>query len=146
MSSVAWRLLQSLGLPLMAYLFICLMTAQIRQASFSLTLPSLGEPDSNSALELLLLSLPGQLLFVLAGCFTHRRRLLIGVFLLAASITALLQCLVFAQCFGTTWSTAETFILLASNAPALLLALVPGLALLYNTEQLSRVRRSHSCG
>ena len=72
------------------------MTAQIRQASFSLTLPSLGEPDSNSALELLLLSLPGQLLFVLAGCFTHRRRLLIGVFLLAASITALLQCLVFA--------------------------------------------------
>lgn len=133
MSRVARRLLQSLGLPLMAYLFICLMTAQIRQASFSLTLPSLGEPDSNSALELLLLSLPGQLLFVLAGCFTHRRRLL-GVFLLAASITALLQCLVFAQCFGTTWSTAETFILLASNAPALLLALLPGLALLYNTE------------
>ncbi|MGR3995362.1 hypothetical protein [Pseudomonas sp. 1121_17] len=132
MSRVARRLLQSLGLPLMAYLFICLMTAQIRQASFSL--PSLGEPDSNSALELLLLSLPGQLLFVLAGCFTHRRRLLLGVFLLAASITALLQCLVFAQCFGTTWSTAETFILLASNAPALLLALLPGLALLYNTE------------
>ena len=63
------RLLQSLGVALVAYLFVCLMTADLTQASFSLELPSLIEPDSNSAVELLLLAVPGQLLFLLVSGF-----------------------------------------------------------------------------
>lgn len=140
------RLLQSLGLVLVAYLFVCLMTASVRQSAFAFELPGLIEPDSNSGRELLLFCVPGQLLFVLLGCFFRRPGLLIGAYLLAATTTALLQCQLFAEAFGSTWSNAEIFGLLAVNLPSLLLALAPGLALLWGLERISRVRRSHSCG
>ena len=130
------RLLQSLGLALVAYLFVCLMTASMREAPFSLTLPEISQPDGNSAVDLLLFSLPGQLLFVLVGCFIHRRRLLGGVFALFAALIALLQCLLFADAFGNTWSTAEIFGLLGFNLHWLVVALVPGLAWLFGLERL----------
>lgn len=129
------RLLQSLGVALVAYLFVCLMTADITQASFSLELPSLIEPDSNSAVELLLLALPGQLLFLLVSGFIHRPLLLNGAFVLSATVTALLQCMLFAGTFGNTWNTTEIFGLLGSNLRWLLLALIPGLALLATLER-----------
>ncbi|MCP3748787.1 hypothetical protein [Pseudomonas sp. SBB6] len=130
------RLLQSLGLALVAYLFVCLMTASMREEPFSLTLPEISQPDGNSAFDLLLFSLPGQLLFVLVGCFIHRRRLLGRGFALFAALTALLQCLLFANAFGNTWSTAEIFGLLGFNLHWLLVALVPGLAWLFGLERL----------
>ncbi|QHF30599.1 MULTISPECIES: hypothetical protein [Pseudomonas] len=130
------RLLQSLGLALVAYLFVCLMTASMREEPFSLTLPEISQPDGNSAVDLLLFSLPGQLLFVLVGCFIHRRRLLGRGFVLFAALTALLQCLLFANAFGNTWSTAEIFGLLGFNLHWLVVALVPGLAWLFGLERL----------
>ncbi|WP_422422385.1 hypothetical protein [Pseudomonas sp. GZD-222] len=128
------RLLQSLGLVLIAYLFVCLMTAEITQSSFSLKLPSLIDPGSDSTIELLLFTVPGQLLFLLLGCFIHRRRLLGSAFVLLATMPALLQCLLFAETFGNTWSSTEILGLLGFNLPWLLLALVPGLALLMALE------------
>jgi hypothetical protein len=129
------RLLQSLGLIPVAYLFVCLMTANLVRAPFSLELPSLVDPDSNSTVELLLLTIPGQLLFLLAGCFIHRRGLLSGAFVLFATMTALVHCMLFAQTFGNTWSNIELLELLGFNLPGLLAALVPGLALLIGLEQ-----------
>lgn len=138
------RLLQSSAVMLVAYLFVCLMTASLRQSPLSLALPSLGEPDSNSTFELLLFSVPGQLLLLLLCAAQRGRRWLISAFVLAAGLTALLQCLLFAEAFGSTWSTAEILGLWAFNLPALLLALIPGLALFCAVEQISPVRRSHS--
>ncbi|MDD1017297.1 hypothetical protein [Pseudomonas rubra] len=130
------RLLQSLGLAPVAYLFVCLMTAGMSGEALSLTLPDVSQPDGNSIFDLLLFSLPGQLLFLLVGCFIHRQRLLSSVFMLFAALIALLQCLLFSQAFGNTWSTAEIFGLLGFNLHWLLLALVPGLAWLIGLERL----------
>lgn len=134
---VTARLLQSLGLIPVAYAFVCLMTAAIRQTAFSLELPDLGEPDSNSAGEMLLFTVPGLLLFLLLACHRCKRRTLIALFGLAAVLTALLQCMLFAQCFGNTWSTREILGLLLFNNPSLLLALAPGVAWLLAAERLS---------
>lgn len=139
------RLLQGFSLMLVAYLFVCLMTANVSQSPLSFELPTLVEPDSSSTLELLLFSVPGQLLFLLTGSFIHRRRVLIGVYAGAASITLLLQCLLFAETFGSTWSRAEIAGLLAFNLPSGLIALAPGLALVCALEYLSRARQSHNC-
>ncbi|MNJ42427.1 hypothetical protein D3C77_373980 [compost metagenome] len=136
------RLLQSLGLPLIAYLFVCLMTAEITQTSFSLELPSLIDPGRDSTIELLLFTAPGQLLFLLLGCFIHKRRLLGSAFGLFATMTALLQCLLFAEIFGNTWSSTEILALLGFNLPWLLLALVPGLALLMTLERWPGSRKA----
>ncbi len=130
------RLLQSLALPLVAYLFVCLMLASVGQDPFSLELPTLTDPGSNSTVELLLGTLPGQLLFLLLGGFVVSRRLLVGMFVLAGIITAWLQCALFAEHFGTTWSNLEILMLLGVNTPWLLLALVPGVMLLLGAERL----------
>ncbi|MCE0913982.1 MULTISPECIES: hypothetical protein [unclassified Pseudomonas] len=132
------RLLQGLGLILVAYLFVCLMTAGLRQTGFSLELPDLVEPDSNSALELLLFAVPGLLLFLLFGCFIRNRRTLIHTYVLLAIMVAQLQCLNFAESYGSTWSGLELVMLLGMNTHWLLLALIPGLALLLGIEQLRR--------
>lgn len=130
------RLLQSLALPMVAYLFVCLMLASVGQDPFSLELPTLTDPESNSTVELLLGTLPGQLLFLLLGGFVVSRRLLVGTFVLAGTITAWLQCALFAELFGTTWSNLEILMLLGVNTPWLLLALVPGVMLLLGAERL----------
>ncbi|WP_045180367.1 hypothetical protein [Pseudomonas sp.] len=130
------RLLQSLGLAPVAYLFVCLINASIGQTPFGLALPSMVDPDSNSMVELLLFTAPGQLLFLLASCFIHSRRLLCGAFVLSATLTMLLQCLLFAQTFGATWSSAEILGLWVINLPWLLLALIPGLGLLIALDPL----------
>ncbi|ROL76140.1 hypothetical protein [Pseudomonas vranovensis] len=132
------RLLQSLGLVLVAYLFVCLLTAGMSGEPFSLKLPDISQPDGNSAVDLLLFSLPGQLLLLLAGCFIHRQRLLALAFVLSAALTAWLQCLIFADAFGNTWSTAEIVGLLVFNLHWLVVALVPGLAWLIGLERLRR--------
>lgn len=131
------RLLQSLGLIPVAYAFVCLMTATIRQTALSLQLPDLGEPDSNSMVEMLLFTVPGLLLFLLLAYQCRKRRTLIVLFGLAAVATALLQCMLFAQCFGNTWSTSEILGLLLFNMPLLLLALAPGVAWLLAAERLN---------
>lgn len=131
------RLLQSLGLIPVAYAFVCLMTAVIRQTTFSLELPDLGEPDSNSAVEMLLFTVPGLLLFLLLACNCRKRHALITLFGLSAMVTALLQCMLFAQSFGNTWSTSELLGLLLFNIPLLLPALAPGVAWLLVAERLS---------
>ena len=120
---------------MVAYLFVCLMTADISQASFSLGLPNLIEPNSNSTVELLLFTVPGQLLFLLVGYFVHRTLLLNGAFVLFATVTGLLQCMLFAETFGNTWNTTEILGLLGLNLRWLLLALIPGLALLAALER-----------
>ncbi|MEG0861482.1 MAG: hypothetical protein RSD81_21330 [Pseudomonas sp.] len=135
MRSFTLRVLQSLGVILVAYLFVCLMTADITQASFSLELPSLIEPDSNSVVELLLFAVPGQLLFLLVSRFIHRPLLLNGAFVLFATMTVLLQCMLFAETFGNTWNITEILGLLGFNLRWLLLALIPGLALLAALER-----------
>ncbi|MHA6162387.1 hypothetical protein ACX3X6_16095 [Pseudomonas sichuanensis] len=113
------------------------MTAAIRQTAFSLELPDLGEPDSNSATEMLLFTVPGLLLFLLPACNCRKRRTLIALFGLAAVATALLQCMLFAQSFGSTWSTSEILGLLLFNIPLLLFALAPGVAWLLAAERLN---------
>ncbi|QXH59085.1 hypothetical protein KSS90_02295 [Pseudomonas maumuensis] len=130
------RLLQSLALTPVAYLFVCLMLASVGQDPFSLELPTLTDPESNSTVELLLGTLPGQLLFLLLGGFVISRRLLVGTFVLAGIITAYLQCVLFAEHFGTTWSNIEILMLLGVNTPWLVLALIPGLELLLGAERL----------
>lgn len=114
------------------------MTATIRQTVFSLELPDLGEPDSNSVVETLLFTVPGLLLFLLLAHSCRKHRTLIALFGLAAVVTALLQCMLFAQCFGNTWSTREILGLLLYNIPSLLLALAPGVVWLLAAERLNR--------
>ncbi|MCF1488056.1 hypothetical protein LZ838_11885 [Pseudomonas sp. AA27] len=132
------RLLQSLGLIPVAYLFVCLMVASVGQSTFSLELPTLTDPDSNSSAELMLGTLPAQLLFLLPSVFLASRQLLVGTFVLAGTLAAWLQCQVFAEHFGTTWSSSEILILLGVNTPWLVLALIPGLALLLGVEHLHK--------
>lgn len=129
------RCLQSLGLVLVAHLFICLINASLGQTPLSLTLPSLIDPDSNSTVELLLFTLPAQLLFLLATRCVHRLGSLNGVFALIGTMTALVQCLVFAEAFGNTWSATEIVGLLGFNLHYLLLAMIPGLSLLMALER-----------
>ncbi|MBC3434825.1 hypothetical protein HU735_05320 [Pseudomonas sp. BW16M2] len=132
------RLLQSLGLIPVAYLFVCLMVASVGQSTFSLELPTLTDPDSNSSAELMLGTLPAQLLFLLLSVFLASRQLLVGTFVLAGTLAAWWQCQVFAEHFGTTWSSSEILILLGVNTPWLVLALIPGLALLLGVERLHK--------
>lgn len=132
------RLVQSLGLALVAYLFVCLMATSLRQTAFSLALPELVEPTSNSTVELLLLTLPAQLLFVLAGCWMAGRAAIIAAFVLLGAGVAWLQCMLFAESFGNTWSNTEVLLLLGVNLHWLLLALIPGLALLLGAERLRK--------
>ncbi|WP_225935830.1 hypothetical protein [Pseudomonas fakonensis] len=130
---LATRALQSLGLIPVAYLFVCLLGASFGEP-FSLRLPDIAAPDGNSLVELLIFTVPGQLLFMLPGIFCKNRRWLAGLFALCATQVAWLQCLLFADAFGNTWSTTEIAGLLGYNLPWLLLALAPGLALLRVTE------------
>ncbi|MCX5507894.1 hypothetical protein [Pseudomonas sp. BJa3] len=132
------RLLQGLGLIPVAYLFVCLMVASVGHSTFSLELPTLTDPDSNSTAELMLGTLPAQLLFLLLSVFLASRQLLSGTFVLAGTLAAWLQCQVFAEHFGTTWSSSEILILLGVNTPWLVLALIPGLALLLGVERLHK--------
>jgi len=134
---LATRALQSLGLTPVAYLFVCLLSASLG-SPFSLRLPDIAAPDGNSLLELLIFTVPGQLLFMLSGSFCKNRRWLVGLFALCATLVAWLQCLLFADAFGNTWSTTEIAGLMGYNLPWLLLALAPGLALLRVTEPLSQ--------
>lgn len=131
------RALQSLGLIPVAYLFVCSLGASFDRP-FNLSLPHIGAPDGNSLLELLIFTLPGQLLFLLLGSFCRQRRWVGGLFTLCATLVAWLQCLRFAEAFGNTWSTAELAGLLGYNLHGLLFALAPGLALLLLAERPNR--------
>ncbi|WP_225923091.1 hypothetical protein [Pseudomonas xantholysinigenes] len=135
MQLIMRRLLQAPGLVLGAYLFICLMSAGIRDADFSLALPELVDPNSNSTVELVLLTVPGLLLFLLIGALAKKRRNIIATFVLIGMLNAWLQCLLFAECFGSTWSGTEILLLLGVNTPWLMLALLPGLSMLVATER-----------
>ncbi|MFF3701115.1 MULTISPECIES: hypothetical protein [Pseudomonas] len=130
------RALQSMGLVLVGYLFILAMTASLRETPFSMSLPYLGDSD-NSALDLALFCVPGMLLFVLLGSTIRRRRVLGGVFAAVAAVSAWLLCELFSTAFGNTWSTSEVLGLLVLNLHWWLLALVPGLMLLFALERFA---------
>lgn len=124
-------LVQSLGLPLVAGLFICALTGELRYQRLLLEWPQLVEPDADPRLEVLFLSLPSMLLFLLLARFTRSRALLAGGFVLLATLAAFFAALVFAQAFGSTWPLDELFLVLfLARLHLLALALLPGLLLL----------------
>ncbi|MDD0973432.1 hypothetical protein [Pseudomonas fontis] len=129
------RVLQSVGLPLVGYLYICLSSARLAHEAFTLELPYLVEPQSNSSIELLIFSAPGMLLFVLLGCLVRRHLALIAAFIILAGASAFLLCQLFAESAGATWSSLEIVSLFAYQLPWLLLALVPGLIWLLALER-----------
>jgi hypothetical protein len=75
---------------------------------------------------MLLFTVPGLLLFLLLfrmlqlpqASYAHRP-------VRASVVTALLQCMLFAQGFGRTWSTSEILGYCCSTCPSLLFALGP---------------------
>ncbi|PWB31279.1 hypothetical protein DCO48_17520 [Pseudomonas sp. SDI] len=129
------RVLQSLGLALVGYLYVCLSSARLANEAFTLELPYLGEPQSSSTVELLIFSAPGMLLFVLLGSLVRRHLALIAAFISLASASAFLLCQLFAESAGATWSSVEIVMLFAYQLPWLLLALLPGLIWLLALER-----------
>src|SRR3989338_303826 len=124
-------LCQSLGRPLVAGLFICALTGELRHQRLLLEWPQLIEPNADPRLEVLLLSLPSMLLFLLLARFTRSRALLAGGFVLLAALAAFFAALVFAQAFGSTWPLGEVFLVIfLARLHLLALALLPGLLLL----------------
>ena len=129
------RVLQSTVLVLVGYVFVWLMTASVREQTFTTQLPDMGELGSRNV-DVVLMCLPGMLLFVLLGSFIHQRRRLGTVFAVLAALTAWLLCSVFSRAFGNTWSEGEIVVLLVFNLHWWVLALVPGLGLLFALERL----------
>lgn len=121
------RLLQSAGLALVGYLYICLSSTRLANEAFTLELPYLVEPQSNSTLELLVLCAPAMLLFVLLGCFVRRPLAIVSAFIILAGASAFLLCQLFSVTGGATWSSLEIATLFIYQMPWLLLALIPGL-------------------
>ncbi|NER60643.1 hypothetical protein G3435_12890 [Pseudomonas sp. MAFF212428] len=59
-----------------------------------------------------------------------------GLFAVLAALSAWLLCNLFSRAFGNTWTEGEVVVLLVSNLHWWLLALVPGLGLLFALERL----------
>ena len=95
-----------------------------QEQTFTTQLPDMGELGSRNV-DVVLMCLPGMLLFVLLGSFIHQRRRLGTVFAVLAALTAWLLCSVFSRAFGNTWTEGEIVVLLVSNLHWWLLALVP---------------------
>lgn len=132
---VSIRTAQSLLLVLVGYAFVWLMTAYVREQTFTTQLPDMGESGS-STIDLVLFCVPGMLLFVLLGSFVRKPRRLGGLFAVLAALSAWLLCNLFSRAFGNTWTEGEIVVLLVSNLHWWLLALVPGLGLLFALERL----------
>lgn len=128
----AWRTgLQSLVIPLVAGLFICLLTGNLQHQRLMLAWPLLIEPDSVPWQESLLASLPAMMLFILLARWMPSDRGRALGFVLFVFLAAFCNCLRFAESFGSTWSTGAILsALLLGHLHLLALALLPGALLL----------------
>lgn len=122
-------LVQGMGIPLVAGLFICAVTGELRQQRLTLEWPQL--PDSNTpSVELLLLSLPCILAYVGLAGLLHKPLWRAASFVLLAGLAAYFNSAVFAQAFGNTWTQSEIFFgLMLQHLHLLAMALLPGLLL-----------------
>lgn len=137
------RALQSLCLVLVGYVFVWLMTAGVREQTFTTQLPDMGESGSR-IVDLVLFCVPAMLLFVILGSFVRQRRTLGAVFAALAALSAWLLCQLFAQAFGNTWSSAEITVLLMVNLHWWLLALAPGLLLMLALDRFASKAGSYN--
>lgn len=133
---ISIRALQSMLLVLVGYAFVWLMTADVREQMFTTQLPDMGESGSR-ILDLVLFCVPGMLLFVLLGSFVRKPRRLGALFATVATLSAWLLGNLFSQAFGNTWSSVEIVVLLLVNLHWWLLALVPGLVLLFALDRFA---------
>lgn len=118
--------IQALGIPLVVGLFIYAVTGEPRQ---TLEWPYLIDVDY-PLLEILLLSLPSILLYVVQIRVLKSRRWRAACFALMAVLAAYFSCVVFAQTLGNTWTSSEIFIaLFLGHLHLLTIALLPGLLL-----------------
>ena len=124
------RLLQGLGIPMSAGLFIGLLTGKLRYGQLTLEWPQLLATNSHPFVEVLLGSLPGLVLFIAClalGALRHSVNLLCA-FVITSAISAYCCALLFAQAFGNTWAAGEVFReLYLAQLPLLAMALLPGL-------------------
>lgn len=127
-----WRAaLQSLAIPLVAGLFICLITGSLQQQRLVLAWPLLVEPDSVPWQESLLASLPAMMLFILLARWVRSDRGRALGFVPLVFLAAFFNCLRFAESFGSTWSIGAILgALLLGHLHLLALALLPGTLLL----------------
>ncbi|ATH83396.1 hypothetical protein NLY39_05035 [Pseudomonas sp. KHPS1] len=130
----AVRLLQGLGIPLSAGLFIGLLTGELRHDRLWLEWPLTLEPGSHPASEVLFASLPGLLLFFVCSALGLLRRhggpAVIATFVAAAALAAYCSAVAFAPSFGNTWASGEIFReLYLAHWQLWVLSLIPGLLL-----------------
>lgn len=130
------RTLQSMLLVLVGYAFIWLMTAGVREQTFTTALPDMGESGSR-IVDLMFFCAPGMLLFVLLGSLVRKPRRLGALFAVLATLSAWLLCDLFAGAFGNTWSSIEIVGLLLMNLHWWLMALVPGMFLLFKLDRFA---------
>ena len=134
--------IQALGIPLVAGLFICAVTGELRNQHLTLEWPFLIDVDY-PLLEILLLSLPSILLYAATVRVLKSRRWRAACFVLLAVLAAYFSCVVFAQAFGNTWTQSAIFIaLFLGRLHLLAIALLPGLLLWWLLDVLALPLRS----
>lgn len=100
--------------------------------------PQLVEPGSQSLLEILLLSLPSMLLFVLLGHWLKARPAQYASFLALGALAAFFAAARFAEAYGSTWTLGEIVrTLLLAHGHLLALALLPGALLIAAVHRLA---------
>ncbi|MFP6864113.1 hypothetical protein [Pseudomonas sp.] len=121
--------IQTLGIPLVAGLFICAVTGELNNQRLTLEWPFLIDVNS-PLLETLLLSIPSMLLYAASVRVLKKPLRRAASFVLLAVLAAYFSCEVFAQAFGNTWAPSEIFFeLFLAHRHLLAIALLPGLLL-----------------
>ncbi|WP_339522714.1 hypothetical protein [Pseudomonas sp. EA_35y_Pfl2_R111] len=133
--------IQALGIPLVAGLFICAVTGELRNQRVTLEWPFLIDVDY-PLLEILLLSIPSMLLYAASVRALKTPQWRAASFVLLAVLAAYFSCKVFAQAFGNTWAPLEIFFgLFLGHLHLLAIALLPGLLLWWLIDVLAMAIR-----
>lgn len=133
--------IQALGIPLVAGLFICAVTGELRNQRLTLEWPFLIDVDY-PLLEILLLSIPSILHYAAAVRVLKSRRWRATSFALLAVLAAYFSCVVFAQAFGNTWSNSAIFVaLFLGHLHLLAIALLLGMLLWWLIDVLTMAIR-----
>lgn len=133
--------IQALGIPLVAGLFICAVTGELRNQHLTLEWPFLIDVDY-PLLEILLLSIPSILLYAAAVRVLKSRRWRATSFALLAVLAAYFSSVVFAQAFGNTWSNSAIFVaLFLGHLHLLAIALLLGMLLWWLIDVLTMAIR-----
>lgn len=133
--------IQALGIPLVAGLFICAVTGELRNQRLTLEWPFLIDVDY-PLLEILLLSIPSILLYAAAVRVLKSHRWRATSFALLAVLAAYFSCVVFAQAFGNTWSNSAIFVaLFLGHLHLLAIALLLGMLLWWIIDVLTMAIR-----